>query len=190
MRWFTHKSVALAAALSAGASLPLLAGAALGSILPDAADMAIAGRNRSLFQRIHRGTTHWAGWYLLLLVGAQFWLTPSVATDLAGAVRSWLPRRLPGLPPDLLHGLHSLDPALLVADALTGIALGALSHILLDALNPSGVPLSPLGGQPRLRLARIPTGSLLEMLFLAAALGLLAWQVPGLQSWISALLKG
>lgn len=40
-----------------------------------------------------------------------------------------------------------------------GLAFGALSHLLLDALNPTGVPLLPFRDKPRLRFASIKTGS-------------------------------
>jgi len=56
----------------------------------------------------------------------------------------------------------------------TGLMLGALSHIALDALNPSGVPLLPFGKRPRLKLALISTGSLGEWVFLAGIVVLLA----------------
>jgi membrane-bound metal-dependent hydrolase YbcI (DUF457 family) len=52
--------------------------------------------------------------------------------------------------------------------------LGALSHIALDALNPSGVPALPLRDRPRLKLPLISTGSLREWIFLAGLLALIA----------------
>ena len=60
--------------------------------------------------------------------------------------------------------------------AAAGLMIGALSHIVLDALNPSGVPLLPLRDRPRLKLPLISTGSLREWIFLA---GLLALAVLG-----------
>ena len=58
--------------------------------------------------------------------------------------------------------------------AAAGLMLGALSHIALDALNPSGVPVLPLRDRPRLKLPLISTGSLREWLFLAGLLTLIA----------------
>ena len=179
MRWFTHKAVALSAALTCEASLPVLGGVLAGSILPDAVDMAVARRNRSLFQRIHRGTTHWPGWYLLLLVGAQLGLAPADAGFLA---------RFFGAGLDASASLTA-QAGMLGADILSGVALGGLSHLLLDALNPTGIPLSPLGGKPRLVLARIPTGTWGEAGFLILAHALFAARVPAVRVWLEALLR-
>ena len=136
-----------------------LAGVGLGSVLPDRIDMFVAGKDKRLFQRIHRETSHWAGWFFLLLIGAQLF---------AGQLDAWrgLARSV-GLPAGLI-----------VSDLLSGVALGALSHILLDALNPSGVPVSPLGGKPRVALKLLSTGTWQETVFLAVslmALGALGW---------------
>jgi len=57
--------------------------------------------------------------------------------------------------------------------AAAGLLIGALSHIALDALNPSGVPLLPLRDRPRLRLPLVSTGSLREWIFLAGLLALI-----------------
>jgi inner membrane protein len=58
--------------------------------------------------------------------------------------------------------------------AVAGLMLGALSHIALDALNPSGVPALPLRDLPRLKLPLVSTGSLREWIFLAGLLALIA----------------
>lgn len=55
---------------------------------------------------------------------------------------------------------------------LGGVAVGALSHLLLDALNPGGVPMLPLRKNPRLRMPLVSTGSVGEWVFLAGLLGL------------------
>ena len=57
---------------------------------------------------------------------------------------------------------------------LAGLAIGALSHLMLDGLNPTGVPLLPFREKPRLRWNLISTGSMGEWIFLAALLVLLA----------------
>lgn len=51
------------------------------------------------------------------------------------------------------------SPAPSVRLLAAGAALGALSHLLLDALNPSGVPLLPFRSRPRLRYGLVSTGS-------------------------------
>ncbi|MDR1360003.1 MAG: metal-dependent hydrolase [Deltaproteobacteria bacterium] len=71
----------------------------------------------------------------------------------------------------LVQGL-SLPPTTLLA--LDGLLLGACSHLLLDALNPSGIPLFPFSRNPRLRLPLVSTGSLGEWCFLAGLLLLIS----------------
>jgi inner membrane protein len=56
---------------------------------------------------------------------------------------------------------------------VAGLMLGALSHIALDALNPNGVPVLPMCGQPRLKLPLVSTGSLREWIFLTGLLALI-----------------
>ena len=162
MRWFTHKSVALAGAAWLGVGLPGLAGVAAGSILPDSLDMALAGRDRRRFQRIHRGFTHWGGWYIGL-----FFIVP-------------LLRLRPVMP---------AGTADIAVDFGLGLALGALSHVLLDSLNPSGVPLFPLRKKPRLSLNLVSTGSWGELVFLFAALGLLGAKWDTLRGSVAAFLR-
>ncbi len=71
-----------------------------------------------------------------------------------------------------------------------GVMLGALSHVAMDALNPSGVPLSPLGGSPRLRFPLVSTGSLREYVLLAALLGLIVLAGYNLDpSWMRRLAR-
>lgn len=151
MRWYTHSTLALAAGAALGLNVAALVGVGIGSVLPDRVDMFVAGKDRRLFQRIHRESSHWAGWFFLLLIGAQLF---------AGSLDSgFLTSRSLGFPAQLL-----------LSDLLSGVALGALSHVILDALNPSGVPLSPLGGKPRLALNLLSTGTWKETVFLAASL--------------------
>lgn len=52
---------------------------------------------------------------------------------------------------------------------LLAIVVGAISHLLLDSLNPSGVPLF-YPHPARFSIAKIRTGSLLEHVFLAVML--------------------
>ena len=156
----------------------MLGGVLLGSVLPDAVDMAIARKNRSLFQRIHRGTTHWPGWYVLLLIGVQLGLP-----DERG-----LSRLVEPLFASAGQALAA-QSALFGVAAVTGIALGALSHLLLDAFNPTGIPISPFGGKPRLILARIPTGTLGELGFLLLAHLFFVFRIPAVRDWFESLLR-
>lgn len=85
MKWITHQAVAVGAAFVLGMPVAGLAGVWAGAVLPDVLDQkrAALSRNRQrAFNRIHRGTTHWFGWWLAL------WLAglTGVLSELAGAV--------------------------------------------------------------------------------------------------------
>ena len=84
MKWITHQATAVAAALVLHLPVAGVAAACAGAVLPDVLDQRMAGlaptrRGRQkLFNAIHRGTTHWFGWWLVLcaaafaLPGAEF----------------------------------------------------------------------------------------------------------------------
>lgn len=153
MKWFTHQTVAVAAAIALHMPPVGIAATFVGAILPDMIDHKIAGQGRNrqkIFNKIHRGASHWFGWYLALLLC-------SFALNLA-------PRE---------------------TDIVLGLAFGALMHIALDMLTPSGVPLVPpvpffagFKGKARISLNMCSTGSLQEYLFLVVSVGLL-WLVTG-----------
>lgn len=93
MKWITHQCVGLGCAAALGLPLPALAGVAAGTILPDVLDQGMARVlifRQAAFNRIHRGATHWFGWWLGLML-------PVLAGGTAASV----------LPFDalLLHGL-------------------------------------------------------------------------------------
>lgn len=153
MKWFTHQTVAVAAAIALHMPPIGIAATLAGSILPDVIDHKIAGQGRNrqkIFNKIHRGASHWFGWYVALL--------------LCGFVLNLAPRE---------------------TDIVLGLAFGALMHIALDMLTPSGVPLVPpvpflagLKGRARISLNMCSTGSVQEYVFLVASVGLL-WLVSG-----------
>ncbi len=72
MKWITHECVAVGLAVALGLPLPALAGVAAGSVLPDVLDMKLAkalspmSSRQAAFNRIHRGFTHWFGWWAAL----------------------------------------------------------------------------------------------------------------------------
>lgn len=76
MRWITHQTGAILAGLALGLSLPPLAAASAGAIFPDVIDQKLSGlaptkRSRQkVFNRIHRGPSHWFGWWLLLFLAS------------------------------------------------------------------------------------------------------------------------
>ncbi|MBO4301571.1 MAG: metal-dependent hydrolase [Desulfovibrio sp.] len=140
MKWITHQTAAVT--LGVALHMPLAGLAALcgGAILPDVLDQRMArlavtrGGRQRLFNAVHRGTTHWFGWWLTLC---------AVAFSGAGVNGS-------------------------VKDVCLGLGLGGLSHVLLDMLTPSGVPLGPLRRRPALSLKICATGSLGELCLLVA----------------------
>ena len=152
MKWITHQTAAVAAALALHLPLEGVAAACVGAVLPDVLDQRVAGlaggkkTRQKVFNAIHRGTTHWFGWWLALLLAALVASAPA------------LPPAWRGVPP--------------------GLGLGGLSHVLLDMLTPAGVPLLPFSRKSRISLHLCATGSLGEYCFLACAAGAV-WLLKG-----------
>ncbi|MBQ9405949.1 MAG: metal-dependent hydrolase [Desulfovibrio sp.] len=76
MKWITHQIGAVSLGLAWHLPLPGLAAICAGAVLPDMLDMRIAGLaatragRQRLFNAVHRGGTHWMGWWLALWIGA------------------------------------------------------------------------------------------------------------------------
>lgn len=75
MKWVTHQTGALLGAIAMQAPLAALLMVIPGAILPDLVDLKVArlakgARQRKLFNKVHRGPSHWFGWWfgLALLV--------------------------------------------------------------------------------------------------------------------------
>ncbi|MBQ3060788.1 MAG: metal-dependent hydrolase [Desulfovibrio sp.] len=141
MKWITHQTAAVGAALALHLPPVGVAAACLGAVVPDMLDQRVArlaptpsGRQR-MFNRIHRGTTHWFGWWLALFLAAL---------------------ALPLAPP--------------AKALLSGLAFGGLSHVLLDMLTPQGVPWHPFSRKGRFSFKLCTTGSIGEYCFLALLL--------------------
>ena len=90
MKWIPHEATAVLAAVALHFPLPGVAAACAGAILPDVLDQSMArlastkrGRQR-IFNAVHRGTTHWLGWWLL---GCALALLPAVLPTLPAALR-------------------------------------------------------------------------------------------------------
>lgn len=142
MKWITHQTAAVGMALVLHLPPAGVLASCLGAVLPDMLDQRAARLTRNpqrTFNRIHRGVTHWFGWWLAIFLGAA--LLPA--------------------PPS-------------VRALVLGLGFGGLSHIVLDMLNPSGVPLLPFSRKSRLALRVCSTGSVGEYVFLAAMLGCFA----------------
>ena len=84
MKWITHQATAVAAALALHLPLGGVAAACAGAVLPDVLDQRMAGLaptrrgQQKIFNAIHRGTTHWFGWWLAVCVAALVLLPLSV----------------------------------------------------------------------------------------------------------------
>lgn len=142
MKWMTHQTAAVGMALVLHLPFEGVLASCLGAVLPDMLDQRASRLSRNpqrAFNRLHRGTTHWFGWWLALFLGA-----------------SLLP-----VPP------HWKAVAL-------GLGFGGLSHVLLDMLTPSGVPLHPFSRQNKFSLKLCSTGSAGEYVFLAGMIALFA----------------
>ena len=72
MKWITHQAAAVAAALVLHLPVEGVVAACAGAVLPDVLDQRMAGLacskkgRQRLFNAVHRGTTHWPGWWLAL----------------------------------------------------------------------------------------------------------------------------
>lgn len=153
MKWFTHQTVAVAAAIALHMPPVGIAATLAGAILPDVIDHKIAGRGRNrqkIFNKIHRGASHWFGWYLALL--------------LCGFALNLAPRES-----DIVLGL--------AFGALMHIALDMLTPAGVPLVPPLPF-LVGLKGKVRISLNMFSTGSLQEYVFLVISVGLL-WLVSG-----------
>lgn len=72
MRWPTHQAAAVVCAIALHLPAAGVGAALVGATVPDVLDQRISGlglgrRGRQrLFNRIHRGSTHWFGWWFAL----------------------------------------------------------------------------------------------------------------------------
>lgn len=143
MKWITHQTGAVIGALALALPLPAVIASAFGAVAPDVIDQQISGlastrkKKQKLFNRLHRGASHWFGWWLGLL--------------LISFALPWPP---------------------LLRDVAIGLALGVLSHVMLDLLTPRGVPLLPFTQKFRVAVPVCSTGKPGEYLFLFAMLAI------------------
>ncbi|MDR1659712.1 MAG: metal-dependent hydrolase [Desulfovibrio sp.] len=91
MKWVTHQAAAVTAALALDLPPAGVLAAWGGAVLPDVLDQRLSGlvltprgRQRA-FNRIHRGATHWFGWWIVLFAGAMAaHISPPLQVMLAG----------------------------------------------------------------------------------------------------------
>lgn len=167
MKWFTHKAVAVAGALAAGAHPGALVAVLVGSVLPDMVDTAMARGDQKVWRRIHRQTSHWFGWYLIIIILGFTFPTQRLVLDLLRATHI----TFPGVSPAALAQVSGIGN-----DLVVWVGIGGLIHILLDALTPMRVPLYPFGGKKRFGINLVSTGTWRETVFLFVALGAIALQ--------------
>ena len=149
MRWPTHHVFGLGAALFFHLPPQGLALALLGSVLPDLLDQLWASLGSCFRSGRQRA-------FAAIHRGSSHWLG------------LWL----------LPFFMENSCPAWLL-EALCALALGALSHLLLDALTPRGIPLLPFFSRPRLAIPLCRTGSAREAVFFllcCLGLGFLLWR--------------
>ena len=153
MKWITHQVVAMAGAWELNFPIVAMGGVMLGSILPDIIDSGMAkfsSNPQKNFYKVHRGFTHWYGFYAILLALAY--------------VLIWHPK--------ILY-INYMDKTSIYIVA--GIAFGGLMHVILDMCTPSGVPLLPFRKNPRFSLRLFKTGSWQEYVFLACFMLIFAY---------------
>ena len=132
MKWFTNKAVAVAGALAAGAHPAALFAVMIGSVLPDMVDTAMARGDKKVWRRIHRQTSHWFGWYLVIIILGFLIPTQRIVLDLLRATHI----TFPCVSPSALAQVSGIGN-----DLLVWVGIGGLIHVLLDALTPMRVPL-------------------------------------------------
>lgn len=86
MKWITHQTGAVLCGLALALPLPGLVGIGMGAILPDLIDqrrsaLAPAKKRQQAFNRLHRGASHWFGWWLLLFLQFLALPLPPLARD-------------------------------------------------------------------------------------------------------------
>ncbi|MFQ9489576.1 MAG: metal-dependent hydrolase [Bilophila wadsworthia] len=160
MKWFTHKAVAVAGALAAGAHPAALFAVMIGSVLPDMVDTAMARGDKKVWRRIHRQTSHWFGWYLVIIILGFLIPTQRIVLDLLRATHI----TFPGVSPSALAQVSGIGN-----DLLVWVGIGGLIHVLLDALTPharSSVSFRAASASASI----VSTGTWRETIFLFVAL--------------------
>ena len=138
MRWVTHQVGALGAAIWLQLPLAGLAAAWVGGILPDVFDQKLAGLFANRQKAFNRIHRGFTHW-------------PGLWLALVFAAVLLVPR----------EGEYLLRPV------CVGLAVGGLSHVVLDMLTPQGIPLLPFSRRNRFSLKLCKTGSFGEYAFLA-----------------------
>lgn len=92
MKWITHQIGGFLTAIALQLPAAGICAALAGSILPDILDQKLSGLGRTrkqrqkIFNQVHRGASHWFGWWLGLLLAPLVWLSPGLAPDIAAGL--------------------------------------------------------------------------------------------------------
>ena len=124
MRRRSHLITGIVVSYLLNLDIPSTVGVAFGSILPD------------LDVKLERLRDKWIVGKLIPEWAGHRGITHWIGTPLLIFLISWL-----------LRPSHPF-----IAKALSSLGIGWLSHVLTDALTPSGIPLAPLSRYPRIRL--------------------------------------
>lgn len=74
MKWTNHKLTAISTSMAMGFNLIETSAIIIGSFLPDWIEMAIAGRNKYIWEKIHRKYFHWWIPYLIIILSTSFFI--------------------------------------------------------------------------------------------------------------------
>lgn len=89
MKWITHQTGALAAGLAFSLPTPGIIAALVGAVTPDIIDQSISKsaptrkEKQKLFNKIHRGDSHWFGWWLAFFIICLTFLPFAPVRDIA-----------------------------------------------------------------------------------------------------------
>lgn len=92
MKWITHQTGAIVLGLALQLPAAGIAAASAGAILPDLADQKIAAlapgrrQRQKIFNKIHRGATHWFGWWLGLFLAVLYFPLQPLASEIAAGL--------------------------------------------------------------------------------------------------------
>lgn len=87
MKWITHQTGAFLGSLMLGMPWPGVAAAGVGAVFPDIIDQKISSlgptrkKRQKIFNQIHRGSSHWIGWWFPIFLLALSVPLPAVVRD-------------------------------------------------------------------------------------------------------------
>lgn len=92
MKWITHQTGSIALGVALNLSPLAIFACFTGAIVPDLIDQKISGvasspkKRQKIFNQIHRGSSHWFGWWLLIFFLILMFVPPLCRDILAGII--------------------------------------------------------------------------------------------------------